>query len=71
MKGDRELGLFSLERRGIWVDLMAFQYPQESWSATLAREYSDGMRSNSFKPKERRSRLASRKEFLIQRMVRP
>lgn len=66
MKGDRELGLFSLERKGIWVDLMAFQYPQESWSATL-----DGMRSNSFKPKEGKSRLASRKEFLIQRMVRP
>ena len=52
----RELGLFSLEKRSLWGDLIvAFQYLQgahrKDGEGLLIRECSDRMRGNGFKLK--------------------
>ena len=71
----RELGLFSLENRRLWGDLIAaFQYLKGTYrkdgEGLFIRECSDRMRGNSFKPKEGRFRLDIRKKFFTVKVVR-
>ncbi|PKU41306.1 hypothetical protein llap_8395 [Limosa lapponica baueri] len=64
----RDLGLFILEKRRLWGDLIAaFQYLKRAY-----RRDGEGlfMRGNGFKLKEGRFRLDIRKEFFTVRMVR-
>ena len=52
---------------------MAFQYlkgPTGKMGRDFIRECSDGMRGNSFKPKEDRFQLGSRKKFLTPEVLR-
>ena len=73
----RDLGLFSLEKRRLWGDLIvSFQYwvwkgtYREAGEGLFKRACSDRMRENSFKLEEDRCRLDIRKKFFTLRVVR-
>ena len=71
----RELGLFSLETRRLWQNLLtAFQYLKGAYKKAGERLFtkacSDKTRGNGFKLKEGRFRLVIRKKFFTMREVR-
>ncbi|KFQ93172.1 hypothetical protein Y956_01961, partial [Nipponia nippon] len=71
----RELGLFSLEKRSLWGNLIvAFQYLKRVYikegERLFIRADSNTTRGNVFKLKEGRFRLHVRKKFFIQRVMR-
>ena len=70
----RELGLFSLEKRRLWVDLTAaFQYLKVAYrkdgEGPFTRVCSDRTRGNDCKLKEGRFRLDIRKKFFTMKVV--
>jgi len=71
----RELGLFSLEKKRLWGDLIAaFHYLKGAYKKAeerlFARAYSDRTRGNGCRLKEGRYRLPIRKKFFTTRVVR-
>jgi len=71
----RELGLFSLEQKRLWEDLIAtFEYLKGTYKKAgeglFTRVCSDRRRGNCFKVKEGRFRLDIRKKFFTLRVVR-
>ncbi|KAK4815657.1 hypothetical protein QYF61_005219 [Mycteria americana] len=71
----RELGLFSLEKRRLWADLIAaFQYLKGAYRKDGDRLYSkaccDRTRSNGFRLREGRFGLDLRKKFFTMRVAR-
>ena len=71
----RELGLFSLEKRKLWGDLiLAFQYLKGAYkqegSKLFERVDNIRTRGNGFKLKEGRFRVHIKGEFLTRRVVR-
>ena len=71
----RELGLFSLEKRRFWGDLIvASQYLKQDYrkagEALFIRTYSNRTRGNDFKLEESRFRLDISKKFFTVRVVR-
>jgi len=72
----RELGLFSLEKRGLQGDLTAaFQYLKGTYKKDgdkyFSRTSCKRRRSNGFKLKEGRFRLDISKKFFTMRVVKP
>ncbi|KAK4832303.1 hypothetical protein QYF61_021702 [Mycteria americana] len=71
----RQMGLFSLEKRRLWGDLIvAFQYIRRAYKKDGERLFtkacSDRTRSKGFKLKESRFRLDIRKKFFTVTVVR-
>jgi len=71
----RELGLFSLEKRRLWGDLIAlFQYLKGVYrkvgEGLFIRAYSNRMRRNDFSQEQCRFRLDIRKKLFTLRLVR-
>ncbi|KAK4818200.1 hypothetical protein QYF61_008584, partial [Mycteria americana] len=67
----RQLGVFSLEKRRLWGDLIvAYQAYRKEGEGLFTRACSDRTRGNSFKLKESKFRLDIRKKFFTVRMVR-